>query len=91
MSTKLSRKLIRAKKPKLYKDLDSSTLLLTMTEDFFQSARIYYDVYDQVSLQNSFENPHIYKVGLSPNLNEICNALIRNYKKLSEKQRKKLP
>jgi nicotinate phosphoribosyltransferase len=28
-----------------------------------------------------FENPHIYKVGLSTNLNEIRNALIRNYKK----------
>jgi hypothetical protein len=54
MSKKLSRKLIRAKKPKLFKDLDSSTLLMTITEEFFQPARIYYDVYDQVAVQNIF-------------------------------------
>jgi hypothetical protein len=54
MSKKLSRKLIRAKKPKFFKDLDSSTLLMTITEEFFQPARIYYDVYDQVALQNIF-------------------------------------
>lgn len=54
MSKKLSRKFIRAKKTKSFKDLDSSTLLMTITEEFFQPARIYYDVYDQVTLQNIF-------------------------------------
>ena len=54
MSKKLSRKLIRAKKSKSFRGLDSSTLLMTMTEEFFQPARIYYDVDDQVALQNIF-------------------------------------
>jgi hypothetical protein len=54
MSKKLSRKLIRAQKSKSLKDLDLSTLLMTITEEFFQPARIYYDVYDQVALQNIF-------------------------------------
>ena len=56
MSKKLFRKLLRAKKTKSLKDLDSSTLLMTITEDFFQPARIYYDVYDQVAMQNVFLN-----------------------------------
>lgn len=54
MSKKLSRKLFRAQKTKSFKKLDSSTLLMTITEEFFQPARIYYDVYDQVALQNIF-------------------------------------
>lgn len=56
MSKKLSRKLIRAKKSKSFKNLDSSTLLTTITEEIFQPARIYYDVYDQIALQNIFED-----------------------------------
>jgi nicotinate phosphoribosyltransferase len=28
-----------------------------------------------------FENPHVYKVGLSTKLNEIRNELIRKFKK----------
>jgi hypothetical protein len=54
MSKKISSKFIRAKKTKSFKDLDSSTLLMTMSEEFFQPARFYYDVYDQVALQNIF-------------------------------------
>jgi hypothetical protein len=54
MSKKLFRKLTRAKKTKLFKELDPSTLLMTITEEFFQPARIYYDVYDQVALQDIF-------------------------------------
>ena len=54
MSKKISRKLFRAKKSKSFKNLDSSTLLMTMTEEFFQPARIYYDVRDQVALQDIF-------------------------------------
>lgn len=54
MSKKFSRKLFRAKKSKSFKNLDSSTLLMTMTEEFFQPARIYYDVHDQVALQDIF-------------------------------------
>jgi hypothetical protein len=54
MSKKLLRKLVRAKKIKPFKNLDSSALLMTMTNEFFQPARIYYDVYDQVALQNIF-------------------------------------
>jgi hypothetical protein len=54
MSKKLFRKLSRAKKTKSFKNLDPSTLLMTITEEIFQPARIYYDVYDHVALQNIF-------------------------------------
>lgn len=54
MSKKIFRKLTRAKKTKLFKKLDPSTLLMTITEELFQPARIYYDVYDQVALQDIF-------------------------------------
>lgn len=56
MSKKLFRKLSRAKKTKLFKNLDPSTLLMTITEEIFQPARIYYDVYDHVALQNIFRD-----------------------------------
>jgi hypothetical protein len=56
MSKKLFRKLSRAKKTRPFKDLDPSTLLMTITEEFFQPARIYYDMYDQVALQDIFLN-----------------------------------
>jgi len=54
MSNKISRKMIRRRKPKIPKGTDPSSLLMTMTEEFFQPARIYYDVYDQGSLQKIF-------------------------------------
>ncbi len=31
---------------------------MTITDEFFQPARIYYDVYDQVSLQKIFQDLH---------------------------------
>jgi hypothetical protein len=54
MTKKLYRKLARAKQKRSFKNLDPSTLLMTITEEFFQPARIYYDVYDQVALQDIF-------------------------------------
>ena len=57
MSKKFHRKLSRAKrlKPsKPFEDLDPSTVLMTITEEFFQPARIFYDVYDLEALQKIF-------------------------------------
>ena len=58
MSNKISRKIIRSRKPKIPKNIDPSTLLMTITEEYFQPARIYYDVYDQGSLQKIFLDLH---------------------------------
>jgi hypothetical protein len=58
MSNKQFRKLIRSRKPKIPQGTDPSTLLMTITEEFFQPARIFYDVYDQVSLQKIFLDLH---------------------------------
>lgn len=54
MSKKFHRKLSRAKRSKPFEDLDPSTVLMTITEEFFQPARIFFDVYDLEALQKIF-------------------------------------
>jgi hypothetical protein len=58
MSNKLFRKLVRSRKPKIPQGTDPSSLLMTITEEFFQPARIFYDVYDMLSLQKIFLDLH---------------------------------
>jgi len=60
MSRKISRKLLRAKKTKSFKNLESSSLLMTMTEEFFQPARIYYDVHDQSCFAEYFHGSEMH-------------------------------
>lgn len=54
MGNKFKRKLLRAKKSKSLSDLDPSTVLMTITDEIFQPARIFYDVYELEALENIF-------------------------------------